>query len=68
MVKTWNSAPGGTFTCPSCGAVYEVTLHRLPTRDKDSASCECCDHVMAEWNSTEAPSFKLIEAPKKQAD
>lgn len=68
MVRTWHSAPGGNYTCPSCGAVYAVTLQRFPTRDKDSADCECCGHVMAEWSDTEVPSFKLIETPKKQAN
>ncbi|PVE21114.1 hypothetical protein DC522_28440 [Microvirga sp. KLBC 81] len=68
MVKTWHSAPGGTYICPSCGAVYEVTLQRFSARDKDYACCECCDNVMAEWNDTEVPSFKLVEAPKMQGE
>jgi predicted Zn finger-like uncharacterized protein len=68
MVKTWNSALGGTYTCPNCGAVYAVMIRRYPMRDKDYARCECCNKVMAEWNDTEVPSFELIKAPKKQSE
>ena len=68
MVKTWHSGPGGTFNCPNCGALYEVIITRLPTRDKDNATCECCHEVMADWNDTSAPSFKLIQASKKQGE
>jgi len=68
MVQTWRSGPGGTFNCPHCGALYEVTITRFPTRDKDDAICQCCHEVMAEWNDTAAPSFKLVEAPAKQGE
>jgi hypothetical protein len=59
MVKVWEKGTGPDFTCPECGAVYEVTVHRFPVRDADSAICEVCRQKMAEWNSTSAPSFKL---------
>jgi hypothetical protein len=68
MVKTWHSGPSGTFNCQYCGALYEVTITRFPTRDKDDAICQCCHEVMAEWDDAAVPSFKLIEAPKKQAE
>jgi predicted Zn finger-like uncharacterized protein len=63
MVKTWHSGSGGTHTCPHCGAVYEVTIHRFPVRDKDSAQCDVCEKTMKEWNDTASPSFKLIKRP-----
>jgi hypothetical protein len=63
MVKVWKQGPGGTHTCPHCGAVYEVTIQRFPLRDVDSAVCQCCENVMKEWNSTSVPSFKLIKKP-----
>jgi hypothetical protein len=47
-----------------CGALYEVTIKHQPERDKDYERCECCGQVMAEWNDTTIPSFKLIEASK----
>ena len=59
MVKTWNSGPGADHTCEHCGAVYEVTIHRFPVRDNDSANCEVCGKEMASWNDTAVPLFKL---------
>ena len=54
---------GGTFNCPHCGAFYEVTLTRQPSRDQDYVHCECCGNTVAEWNSTSVPSFRLIQHP-----
>lgn len=63
MVKTWETGQGDDFTC-ECGAVYSVKARRYPMRDKDSADCQVCGKVMAEWNSTYSPSFTLKERPK----
>lgn len=51
---------GGTFDCPHCGATYSVTYTRTPIRDHDHATCDVCNSVMDEWNSTIFPSYKLI--------
>lgn len=58
MVKVWESGQGDDFTC-ECGAVYAVTVRRFPMRDSDSANCHVCGKIMAEWNSTSVPSFRL---------
>jgi transcription elongation factor Elf1 len=63
MPATWKTADAGKFTCPKCGAVYEKKITQLPLRDKDSANCSVCGHEMDSWNSTEMPSYKLIERP-----
>jgi hypothetical protein len=59
MVQVWKSGAGDDFTCPSYGAVYAVKINRLPARDTDNATCVECKQIMAEWNSTVAPSFTL---------
>lgn len=55
----------GKFVCVTCGALYEVTIRRQPERENNYQHCECCGQVMAEWNDTVIPSFKLIEVPKQ---
>jgi transcription elongation factor Elf1 len=40
----------GFFTCPHCGAVYELTYTRLVATDHDRAICAKCRQVMKEWN------------------
>ena len=57
--------PGGEFTCPNCGAIYQVTLYRTPFRSKDNAVCEVCQHVMDEWNSSTFKKYRLIKRPDK---
>ncbi|WP_457094980.1 hypothetical protein [Microvirga sp. P5_D2] len=64
MAQTRQSRLVGEFACMFCGALYEVTIKHQPERDKDYERCECCGQVMAEWNDTTIPSFKLIEASK----
>lgn len=63
MVQVWGVGEGPDFTCPTegCGARYKVTIHRFPMREHDKAHCQKCGEVMKEWNSTESPSFTLIE-------
>jgi hypothetical protein len=52
MVQTWRSGPGEEFTCSHCGAAYEVTINRLPTREADQATCQVCHKIMNRWSST----------------
>jgi hypothetical protein len=40
----------GDFTCPYCGAVYELTYTRLAATDHDQAK---------EWNDDFSRSFRL---------
>jgi hypothetical protein len=63
MVQTWRSGPGEEFTCPHCGAAYEVTINRLPTREADQATCQVCHKIMNRWSSTASPSYKLKSQP-----
>ena len=55
----FGKATTGIFTCPHCGAVYEVTYTRMEARDDDRAICDKCHKVMKEWNDTFSRSFKL---------
>jgi transcription elongation factor Elf1 len=54
---------GGTFFCPHCGALYSVTLSRLPKRDSNIAQCVVCRQTMDERESTAVPVYKLIHRP-----
>jgi hypothetical protein len=65
MIQTGQSPLAGKFVCVNCGALYEVTIRRQPERDNDYEHFECCGQVMAEWNDTVVPSFKLIEVSKQ---
>jgi phage FluMu protein Com len=62
MVQTWQTGSGSDHKCPHCSVVYQVTILRLPARDQDSANCDVCGKVMAEWNNTAVPSFKLKQS------
>ena len=59
MTKTWSIEQAGETICRACGSVYNVTIHRFPTRDKDSFNCSVCGTLMQEWNDTACPSFEL---------
>jgi hypothetical protein len=64
----WHTVHGGTFNCPHCGAFYEVTLTRQPSRDRDYVPCECCGNTLAEWDSTSVPAFRLIQGTERRPD
>jgi ribosomal protein L37AE/L43A len=49
----------GIFTCPHCGAVYELTFTRVAATDSNRAICAKCRKVMKEWNDDFARSFRL---------
>jgi hypothetical protein len=51
-----------TTKCPECNREYTIKYETYPMRDKDKFACEC-GHIMAEWNSTEAPIYTLIKNP-----
>ena len=63
MVKAWRAGPGGTYSCPHCSAVYEVTVTRVKFKRSESAMCDACGQLMAEWNGKVVPSFKLVPDP-----
>jgi hypothetical protein len=59
MVRVWKSEDAGEFSCPHCAAIYLKRITRFPLRDRDSEHCLKCKQIMADWNSTEVPSFTL---------
>src|SRR6266542_5818257 len=65
MHRTWEFSHCDGFDCPYCGAVYAVRYTQLPVRDSESAYCENCHRRMSHWNSTEQPSYTLIERPPR---
>jgi predicted Zn finger-like uncharacterized protein len=62
MPQTWKASEARETACPQCQSRYEVTVTRLPVRDRDSYLCDICNHEMATWHSTDVPSYRLIEA------
>jgi hypothetical protein len=52
-----------TFACPTCGALYEVTVQHLSMRDEGHAGCFVCRQVMVRWDSTHVPFFTLVRKP-----
>jgi transcription elongation factor Elf1 len=52
-----------TFTCPECGSLYEVTRTKFAEPVEDYAECVECGCVMAEWNSSSVPLYRLIRTP-----
>jgi transcription elongation factor Elf1 len=63
ILKPLEQAAATTFACPTCAAVYEVSVQHLSMRDKDRASCFVCRKVMVEWDSTHVPFFRLVRKP-----
>lgn len=63
MVQTWQPGTDQTHTCPHCGTVYAVTVSQSSVCDQADAYCDVCGEVMAEWNGTAVPSFKLVRKP-----
>ena len=63
MVETPEKLAFTTFACPTCAALYEVTIQHLSMRDKDRASCFVCRKVMVAWDSPHVPLFRLIKKP-----
>jgi transcription elongation factor Elf1 len=55
---------GRTFFCAHCGALYSVTHSRLAKRDSSTAKCVVCLQIMDQWDTTEVPTFKLIQRPE----
>jgi predicted RNA-binding Zn-ribbon protein involved in translation (DUF1610 family) len=61
--KAQAAETASTFACPTCGALYEVTVQHLSLKDSDRASCFVCRNVMVRWDSTYVPFFRLIKKP-----
>ena len=59
MVQIWKSQSGPDEKCDSCGAIYKVTITRLPARDSDDFNCEKCGKLIKNWNSTTSYDYEL---------
>ena len=55
---------GRSFFCPHCGALYVVTHSRLSKSNSNVAKCVVCGKIMAEGNSTDVRTFKLVHRPE----
>ncbi len=55
---------GRTFFCPHCGALYAVTPSGHDESDSDVTKCVVCGKIMAKWDSTDVPTFKLVHRPE----
>ena len=63
---------GHSFFCQRCGALYAVTYPRrwksIDIGDDDNAAkCVVCEQTMATWNSTDVPTYKLVQRPEDAA-
>lgn len=47
-------------TCSTCGAVYELTEHKVPMRDRDSERCEFCGTKIISCNGGCIWTKKLV--------
>lgn len=47
--------------CPGCGAVYEITKHHSPMRDKDSIDCQFCKTEIIRWNGGVYYTSRLVK-------
>jgi transcription elongation factor Elf1 len=56
------------YTCPHCGAVYEVTYTHISQRDRDTEDCEVCRKRMHSWSGSSIPHFRLVERPSAESD
>jgi predicted Zn finger-like uncharacterized protein len=63
-----SARPASTFTCPSCGALYEVTVRKQMSRTMDHVRCEVCGAVMVAWKTASPPSFKLVKKPENRSE
>jgi hypothetical protein len=48
-----------------CGPLYEVTRTQFPEPLKDYAECGC---LLAEWNTSSVPLYRLIENGRTPAE
>jgi predicted RNA-binding Zn-ribbon protein involved in translation (DUF1610 family) len=60
---TRKSSAEHKYTCPHCGAVYEVRAPRRGKASYHTATCSYCGDVMAEWNGP-ARHYHRIKSPR----
>ena len=52
-----------TKICPKCGAVYQLSQHKIIMRDKDSIICHTpgCGETIIKWNGAVWYTEKLVK-------
>jgi len=55
---------GRSFFCPHCGALYAVTYSLRSSSVSDIAKCVVCGQIMAEWDTANVPTYKLVHRPE----
>jgi transcription elongation factor Elf1 len=71
MPLTGEIAPGSSFFCPHCGALYAVTFSRRRETDSGTAKCVVCERTMTEWKSTRfqlTSSFIDLKMPRHKRE
>jgi len=54
---------GKPFFCPHCGALYAVTLSRLPN-ESGIAKCVVCLQTMDDGDQAKHSTYKLVHRPE----
>jgi transcription elongation factor Elf1 len=55
---------GRSFFCPHCGALYAVMYSLRSSSVSDIAKCVVCGQIMAEWDTANVPTYKLVHRPE----
>jgi hypothetical protein len=63
MVQIKRDSSSKDFTCPHCGAVYEIS--ESPAHDTGSVACEVCDRIMMNWADSAIPMFRAKKSIKE---
>jgi predicted Zn finger-like uncharacterized protein len=64
MPLTGSVPKGKSFFCPNCGALYAVTHSQRPKSEINTAKCVVCLQIMNNWDSTNVPTYSLIQRPE----
>lgn len=51
------------IACEQCGAMYRITGHHSPMRDKDSINCRECGNELLRWNGSTWYTAEYIGHP-----
>jgi Zn-dependent protease with chaperone function len=62
-----SQSDAGKKTCPKCSSVYKVKISKAYCLDSDLFNCKICGFEMDRWNTTDIPSYTLIE-PGNQSE
>jgi transcription elongation factor Elf1 len=64
MPLTGSVPEGKSFFCPNCGALYAVTHSERSKSESNTAKCVVCLQIMDNWDSTNVPTYRLIQRPE----